>query len=260
MESAIYPSRKAMIKPEVLSPDDKDITVIGHVFDAPLVIKSWTWLPVTELVVWGLMARAAGRLLPERSWPTRIGVGALTMPVILGSEWCHNLAHAAAACWIGHPADAIRIIFGMPLLVYYDTEDPDVTPRQHIIRSLGGPVINTIFWGLAAIIRIFTRPKSVAREVANAAVYMNAFLVLGGMLPIPYIDGGAALKWALVAKGQTHSEADETLKQVNAATAVGMTIGAAIALKKRKRFLGGIFAMFGVTAVLIATGLLREKE
>jgi len=249
-----------MIKPEVLSPEDEDIAIVGHVFDAPLVVKDWTWLPVTQLITWGLTAREAGRLHPERSWLSRFGVGLLTMPVILGSEWCHNLAHAAAAKWTGHPTDAIRINFGMPLLVYYDPEDLAVTPRQHILRALGGPAINTLFWAIAAIARIFSRPQSVGREVANAAVYMNAFLVLGGMLPIPYIDGGAALKWALIERGQSHDEADETLKKVNAVTAAGLGAGAAIAFKKHKRFLGGICAMLGATALLIATGLLKENE
>ena len=48
------------------------------------------------------------------------------MPIVLGSEWCHNLAHAAAARAIGKPVDAIRITWGMPLLVYYDINDKNV--------------------------------------------------------------------------------------------------------------------------------------
>jgi hypothetical protein len=37
-------------------------------------------------------------------------------------------------------------------------------------------------------------------------------------------------------------------------------VGAAVAFKKQKRLLGGIFAMFAGFALVIATGLLREKE
>jgi hypothetical protein len=80
------------------------------------------------------------------------------------------------------------------------------------------------------------------------------------MLPIPYIDGGAVLKWTLVARGRTPEQADEALKQVNAVTAVGLGAGAVVACRKRKRFLGGILAMLAGTALMIATGLLREKE
>jgi Zn-dependent protease len=248
-----------MIKPEFLSPEDADVTVVGKIFDAPLVTKGWTWLPMAQLVVWGIMVREAGRLHPTRSFLTRLGVGALTMSVILGSEWCHNLAHAAAAKLIGHPVDAIRVNFGMPLLIYYDIEDPNVTPRQHIMRALGGPIFNAGVLALAVILRKFTRPKTIARDVADAAVGMNTFLITGGMLPIPFIDGGAVLKWALVEQGRTPAEADETVKKVNTVTGVALNVVAALAFKKRKRFLGGIFAMFGVSALLIGLGLFKEK-
>ena len=248
-----------MIKPEVVSPGES-VNQVGKIFDAPLVTKGWTWLPLTELVVWGLMAWEAGRLHPERNWTTRMGVAALTTPIILGSEWCHNLAHAAAAKLVGHPADAIRITWGMPLLVYHDLEDARVTPRQHIIRALGGPLINLTFLGIAALLRPLTKPTSIARDVVNAILGMNTFLVLGGLLPIPGIDGGAALKWALVDQGRSPTQADATVRKVDAVIAVGLGAGAAVAFKKRKRLLGGILAMFAGFALTIATGLLREKE
>ena len=251
--------KNIMIKPQILSPGE-EVNVVGYVFQTPLVTKGWTWLPVAQWITWLIMAWEAGRLHPRRTWAQRLGVGALMMPVILGSEWCHNFAHAAMAWWLGKPADAIRLNWGMPLLVYYDDEDPHVTPRQHILRALGGPVLNALLLGLAAVWRRFSRPGSVSRDVSDAAVGMNAFLVLGGMLPIPYIDGGAVLKWALVKKGHTPAEADGRVKVVNAYTAAGLGVGALAAFKMRKRFLGGIFAMFAATAVLIATGLLREKE
>jgi Zn-dependent protease len=206
------------------------------------------------------MAREAGRLHPQRSWLQRLVVGGMTMVVILGSEWCHNLAHAAAAKWVGHPTDAIRINLGMPLLVYYDIEDPQVTPRQHRARALGGPLVNALFWGMACLLRKLTRQGTTARDVVDAAVSMNAFLSIGGMLPIPYIDGGAVLKWTLVENGHSPADADETVKKVNIFTAAGLAGASALAFKRRKRFLGGLLALLGATALLVGTGLLREME
>ena len=248
-----------MIKPEVVAPDE-EVDLIGHVFEAPLVSKGWTWLPLTQLFTWAIMVREAGRKHPEWDWPTRLEVGGYTMGAILGSEWCHNLAHAAVSKWLGKPVDCIRVTWGMPLLVYFDTEDPDVTPRQHIIRSLGGPAINAIFLGIAILLKPVTHPNSKAREFIDTLIGMNIFLTSGGMLPIPYIDGGTALKWTLVEKGHTSQEADETLKKVNAVTAVGLGVSAAAAFKKKQRFLGGIFAMFAATSLLIATNLLNEND
>lgn len=248
-----------MIKPKVVSPDES-VNQVGEIFDAPLVTKGWTWLPLTEIIVFGIMTREAGRLYPERSWLTRLGVASLTMPVILGSEWCHNLAHAAAAKMVGHPADVIRVTWGMPLLVYHDIEDPDVAARAHIVRALGGPIINSLFFGAAVLLHPLTKPKSIHRDMVNAALGMNAFLILGGMLPIPGIDGGAALKWALIDNGQTPTQADEIIRKVDMVTAVGLGAGAAVAFKKHKRLLGGIFVMFAGFALAVGTGLLREKE
>lgn len=248
-----------MIKPEFVSPGES-VYQLGEIFDAPLVTKGWTWLPVAQVIVLGIMTHEAGRLHPKQNWLTRLGVAALTMPVILGSEWCHNLAHAAVAKWVGHPVNAIRITWGLPLLVYHELEDEKVIPREHIVRALGGPAINTIFFGVAALLRPLTKTKSIARDVVNAALGMNVFLVLGGLLPIPGIDGGAALKWVLVEKGQTSSQADESIRKVDAVTAAGLGAGAIFAFTKRKRLLAGIFAMFAGLAFVIATGLLKEKE
>ena len=248
-----------MIKPEVVSPGES-VNQIGQIFEAPLVVKGWTWLPLTEIFVLGIMTREAGRLHPERSWLTRLGVATLTMPVILGSEWCHNLAHAAAAKMVGHPTDAIRVTWGMPLLVYHDIEDVDVSPGAHVARALGGPIINTIFFGIAALLRPLTKATSIARDVINAMLGMNAFLFLGGMLPIPGIDGGVILKWALVQKGQTPAQADEAIRKVDMVTAAGLGAGAAMAFKKRRGLLGWIFAMFAGLALAVGTGLLKEKN
>jgi len=248
-----------MIKPAIISPNES-VNQVGEIFDTPLVTKGWTWLPLTEIFVLGIMVREAGRLHPERSWGTRLGVAALTTSVILGSEWCHNLAHAAAAKMVGHPADAIRVTWGMPLLVYHDIEDPDVAARSHIVRALGGPIINSILFGAAALLHPLTKPKSIPRDAVNAALGMNAFLILGGMLPIPGIDGGAALKWALVDNGQTPTQADEIIRKVDVVAAAGLGAGAAVAFQKHKRLLGGIFVMFAGFALAVGTGLLREKE
>jgi Zn-dependent protease len=248
-----------VIKPQALSLD-QEFTAIGRVFDTPLVVVGKTGFPLTEIIVWGIMAREAGRRHPRRNWLTRLGVGTLTTAVILGSEWCHNLAHAAAARLVSHPANAIRITWGMPLLVYHEIEDMAVTPREHIIRALGGPVMNMFILGSVALFRPLTKPGSSARDIVDAALGMNAFLILGGMLPIPGIDGGAILKWALIEKGQTPTQADETIQKVDLVAAAGLGAGALAAFKKRQRFLGAIFASFAAIALAMGTGLLKEKE
>ena len=248
-----------MIKPDVVSPDEQ-VTHVGRIFDAPLVLKGQTWLPLTQIMVWGLMAAIAGQRRPERSWPQRLAVGALTMPVVLGSEWLHNLAHTAAAQLVGHPVDAIRITWGMPLLVYFEINDANLTPKQHITRSGGGPLFNALMLPLWWLVRWLAPTDSVWRDIGEVGVWMNTFLTTVSLLPIPGIDGGPILKWSIVARGRSVAEADEVVRKVNGPLAVGLAATSIAAVKSKKRLIGTFAAMFAVIAALIYTGLLKETE
>jgi Zn-dependent protease len=246
-----------MKKPAVVRPAD-DVTTVGRVFGTPLVVKGKTWLPLTELALWPVMAWLAGRGRSDRSLWQRLGIGALTTAVILGSEWCHNLAHAAAARLVGKPMDALRIVWGMPLVVYYDIDDETVTPREHILRAVGGPVCNALLLPFALIFRRFTQENSALRDVAHAAVGMNTFLSTASLLPIPGIDGGPILKWSLVARGYTPKAADGTVRGVNRIMSGGLGFAAGVAFRERRRFLGSILALFAALALALGIGLIEE--
>jgi Zn-dependent protease len=246
-----------MKKPAAVKPDDA-VTTVGHLFGTPVVVKGRTWLPLTELVVWAIMAWLAGRGRSDRSRWKRMGIGVLTMSAILGSEWCHNLAHAAAARLVGKPMDALRVTWGMPLVVYHDLHDETVTPRQHIFRALGGPVFNAGLLPLAFLFKKSTREGSALRDVANATVGMNTFLCTASLLPIPGIDGGPILKWSLVERGYTPEKADEKVMAVNRAVGPGLGVAAGVAFKRRRRLLGTIFAGFAALALAVGIGYIKE--
>ncbi|MFC1879629.1 hypothetical protein ACFLZW_06910 [Chloroflexota bacterium] len=238
----------------------EDFKVVGQVFGVPLVTKGLTWLPLTEVGVWAFMTWYAGKNNPERTWSQRLGVGALTMPVILGSEWGHNLAHAAAAKLVAKPMDALRVTWGMPLVVYFDTEDKNVTPTQHIMRSVGGPIFNSSLLLFCLALRGAFKPDSLGREVANVAVGVNAFLSSVSLLPIPGIDGGSILKWSLVKSGQTHKEADKTVRKVNGLVGALLAVFSGALFKRRKHLLGGFIALMAAICMGVASGRLREEK
>lgn len=217
-----------MIKPEVVSPG-QEVTHVGRAFDAPLVVVGKTWLPLTQLVAWEAMRRWVARRSPTRPGWLNAASGFISMVALLGSEWCHNLAHAAAAKWVGHPADAIRIVWGMPLLVYHQINDRRVSPRQHVVRALGGPIFNLI-------------------------------LLAAGLSPIPGLDGGPILKWSLVEGGATVEEADRTVRRVNWGYAAAAAGASAAAFRKRKRLVGVLAGCMAGIGLAIATGLLKETE
>jgi Zn-dependent protease len=257
--SKIKPTPLAVVKPAVVRPSD-ETTTVGRIFDTPLVVKGITWYPVVQLATLPIMAWYAGKRDPGRSLAKRLGVGILTMPIVLGSEWCHNLAHAAVARWIGKPMDAIRITWGMPLLVYYDIEDENVTPRQHILRSLGGPAFNAMALCLALPLQRSARPGSLSRELLDTAVATNAFLLSVGLLPLPGIDGGPILKWSLVERGRSPKQADEVLRQVDGLLGVVLGLMGGAALKRRRWLLGGLCLQLAAIALGVALGFLKEQD
>ena len=97
-----------MAHPLAPKPGDP-VKQIGQIFGTPLIINGWTWLPVNQLAAWGVFTWLSVRSQPARPLVQQIGLGGLKMVVFLGSEWCHNLAHAAAARWVGKPMDALLI-------------------------------------------------------------------------------------------------------------------------------------------------------
>lgn len=248
-----------MIKPPVVKPQD-EVTILAKVFDTRLVSKGKTWFPLAQLVAWPIMAWVAKKRRPERSWLRSFGVGALTMPVVLGSEWGHNLAHAAAAKMVAKPVDAIRVVYGMPLLVYYDINAEDVTPRQHIVRALGGPLFNLCILPIALILRRRLNPDSVVYDITDAAVATNVFLPGVGLLPIPGIDGGPILKWSLVEAGASPADADRKVRKVDGVLSLLFALTALRAFNKRRYLRGALLANFAVLCLGIALGWLKEQD
>jgi len=235
-------------------------TQISKVFGTPVVVVDKSWLPLTQLIVWGIMTRMGIKKRPERHLAERVAVGGLSMGIILGSEWLHNLAHVGAAKLVDKPMDALRIAWGMPLCVYYQIEDPDVSPKQHIARALGGPIVNISLMGLLRLLRSFTPLDSIAHEITDAGVGMNLFLSTVSLLPIPGIDGGPILKWSLVECGRTTKDADEIVVQVNKVTGVGLGAAAGVAMKRKRWFIAIILGLLSITSLGVGFGLLKENN
>jgi Zn-dependent protease len=248
-----------MIKPAFLEHEDRP-SVIGQVFGAPLVVKGWSGLPVIELLAWGILSRVAGHKHSGWSTGKQVCAGAVNTVILLGSEWCHNLAHTFVASLIGKPVDAIRIFWGTPLLIYYDINDRQVTPRQHILRALGGPVFNAMAMPIAWLARRLTRQGTFTHYVADFAFGTNAVLSTVSLLPIPGIDGGPLLKWSLVETGRSPEQADETIKMVNRYLGTGLVAASGLAVKKRKKWLAVAAAAFASTALAVGFGLLKEQK
>lgn len=248
-----------MIKPAFLTSDEQP-SVIGKVFSTPIVVKGFTGLPLLELAALGILSVVADKKKPAWSRPKQLSAGALTTLVLFASEWCHNLAHTFVAYRIGKPVDAIRVFWGTPLLIYYDINDQNVSPRQHILRASGGPIFNFLLLPICWLAKHLTKPESLAYYVANFSLGTNMFISSIALLPIPGIDGGPLLKWSLVERGQTRQQADETVKKVNLVLGSGLGVATGIALKKRRNWLGMALGAFALSSLAIGLGWIKEQK
>jgi len=130
----------------------------------------------------GALAYLSARTLPDDQ----------RMPLVLASialwptsELIHTAGHIISARQAGAPMDEVR----WSILAGTLYRDNDVTPRQHIGRAIGGPIASgvvALLWWLAWR----SLGKTLLGRVALAACLQNAFLALGSLLPLPWVDGG----------------------------------------------------------------------
>jgi hypothetical protein len=148
---------------------------------------------------------------------------------------------------------------GLPRLVYHNVHDAQVTPQQHMARAAGGPLLNGLLWLLAALLRRSAVPGSLLAEMADIAVYTNALIACGGLLPLPPLDGGALLKWGLVAAGRSPGQADQIVRAVNGPVGVGLAGATALAVRKRRWLPAFLLAQFTALCLSFAFGWLKEN-
>jgi Zn-dependent protease len=239
---------------------DNQIRVIGQLGDTPIIVRGLTWLPLTQLVTFLAMLIHGRRGSPQRPKGDRLLLAGMTTAAILGSEWAHNLAHLTAAHLIRKPMDELQIILGMPRCIYYRLDDPQVTPRQHLLRSAAGPLLNASFLPLLCGLRQASQPGSLARALWDKAVGMNLFLATVSWLPIPGIDGGPMLKWSLVEKGYSPQEADGIVRHVNGPLAAVLGLGSAVALRRRKGLIAVLLGLLAGTALGVFMGWIDETK
>lgn len=235
---------------------------LANIFGAALTWHGWRSLPITPMLVWAGLVVAKRRDSFHKRWHKILGLSALQTVLLFGSEWLHNLAHAAAAAWVGKPADEIRIMFGMPRLIYREINDTSVTPQQHVARAVGGPLFNSLLAGGLWLARRNTalQPEANVHTLIESTLKMNVFLATVAWLPIPGIDGGAALKWLLVARGYSIPQADATVQRVNLLTAPLTIATGGLLLRKRHTWAGALAAVLGGIMFAVGMGWLREQN
>jgi hypothetical protein len=223
-----------------------------RVFGTKVAIKPVVLMDL--VVLWGATSWLDHSWHPLREIPQSILVGLAAMILLVSADFGHALAHILSARLAQAPMDLLLISEGMPRTLYTNNA---VLPRVHIVRALGGPIFNTFGLALSLAFVLLVRPHPIALELAGWSAVGHGLLLVASLLPLPPVDGGTLLKWAMVQRGLTEEAADARIRQIDGAIAVGA--GAAALWMFASKFWGAGLALTGIAALVwaIAAGKVR---
>lgn len=146
-------------------------------------------------IIWAILISLAIRLL-ELPPTTAVWVGFLGMLMHYGSEFWHQYSHAWAARRTGYPMEGM-MFFWVIAMSLYPKDEPELPPKTHIRRALGGPIGNLALALFAGIITWALYPfGGLLYWFAMFLFLENLFVFsLGALLPLGFTDGSALLKW-----------------------------------------------------------------
>lgn len=154
-----------------------------HFLGVPVTVKPIVPIPYT---LFGAVIYAVARRMrvPQPGWTALLGT-----LVGLEADWLHTAGHVVSARLADAPMDYIR----WGLLPVNGYHDQDVTPQQHIGRSVGGLVASAVgalaYWLLWRLLG-----KTFLGRLALIGLIANLVLLVGGLTPLPFFDGGVILK------------------------------------------------------------------
>lgn len=99
----------------------------------------------------------------------------------------HAFGHILSGTLAGSPMDELLITATRDVNIYHGDQDA-VAGQVHLARALGGPLMNLAVAGLCSRLLRALRPGLGADVIAQLAA-TNHFYGLGGLLPLPSVDG-----------------------------------------------------------------------
>lgn len=226
--------------------------VLLRIFGTPVKVKGTVLVPIVAL--WGGVTWLGFSWHPERGFWQGVLIGFVTVLLLMPADFGHALAHIFSARYAGAPMDEILISAGMPRTLYWNNE---VTPDVHRMRAIGGPVFNAVGLLLSGVIYAVASGNPIARELAAWSAVGHGLIMLAALLPLPMVDGGTLVKWTLVARGRTETEADEIVRRVDWVMGiVGGLIG--IGFIVMQMWIAGVILVgIGAVVIAIAAGKVR---
>lgn len=157
---------------------------IGTILGVPVLITSLTWLgPFVFfglhfiLNLWNTRLTLDERLLQSIYFVIAIQ---LANPI-------HALGHIISGKLVHSAMDELLMTSTRGVNLYYGDQS-QLPGYIHIVRSLGGPILN-ILVGIICILVTPSIPSGFWAGVNTSLISTNLFIGLGSFLPIPSVDG-----------------------------------------------------------------------
>lgn len=223
-----------------------------RIFDTPVKVNIRV-LPLL-ILLWGGVTWLGLSWHPERGFWQGLLIGLISTLLLLVVDFGHALAHIFSARYAGAPMDELLISGDMPRTLYHNN---DVAPNIHRLRALGGPIFNLAGLLLSLAIFQIASGRSVAREWMGWSAAGHGLLLVMSLMPLPMVDGGTLLKWTLVAKGKTETEADGLVRRVDRILGF-VVVMAGVGLAFIKIWMIGLISIgAGIIILSIAAGKIR---
>jgi hypothetical protein len=119
-------------------------------------------------------------------WP-RLKEAALFSLSVQVTSPLHACGHIVSGTLAGSPMDELLITATRDVNVY-EGDQSRVPSHVHLMRAIGGPLANLLVGGVCRVLLRRARP-GLATDIVAAIASTNLFYGLGGLLPLPSIDG-----------------------------------------------------------------------
>ena len=214
------------------------------IFGTPVKVSFKFFLII--FILWGGVTWLGLFWHPERGFLQGLLIGLITDLLLLVAEYGHPLAHIFSARFAGAPMDEILISLDMARTLYSNN---DVLPKVHRMRALGGPIFNLIGLLLSLAIFAVASGNPIAAELAGWSALGHGLLLIMSLTPLPPVDGGTILKWTLVDRGKTESEADELVRRIDWAIGIGVAI-IGVGMMVMQNWITGVI-LLGISIIVI---------
>jgi Zn-dependent protease len=157
---------------------------LGKFWDVNILVTSWTWLgPFVYFALYYIFNLLNFNLsLNERLAQAFFFALAIEITTAI-----HAFGHIVSGKLVNSAMDEL-LITALRDVNRYHGDQSQIKGTTHLVRALGGPVINLIVAGFCVYIAR-SIPSGFWSNLNASLISVNLFFGLGGFLPIPSVDG-----------------------------------------------------------------------